>query len=150
MSEKRPPDQPSAVVRKVGEQYVLDDPIAVQVARAVEKYNCRRTFDLHAERVAHFKTRLAERGLNPQDTVITLVNVDDPHGSLLAHALMPGHDWQEYRDRGETPFARGLASREGMQAFLEEIDEEAASKLRDMTDAAVVVVDYGVAEIFPA
>ena len=61
---------------------------------------------------------------------------------------MPGHDWQSYRDRGETPFARGLAGREGVRSFLEMIDREAMEKLRSFDGLAVVVVDHGVAEVF--
>ncbi|SRR6266568_779549 len=150
MSEREPTDQPRAVAREIDGNLVLDDPDALAFARAVEKQNCRGTLDMNADRVAHFKNRLVERGLTPQEVVITVINVDDPHGAVLAEALMPGHDWQAYRDRGEVPFARGLAGREGVQGFLDAIDEEAATKLRDMTDPSVVVVDHGVAEIFPA
>lgn len=150
MSEREPTDQPRAVVREVDGEFVLDDPDALAFARAVEKHNCRGTLDMNADRVAHFKSRLVERGLTPQEAVITVINVDDPHGAVLAEALMPGHDWQAYRDRGEVPFARGLASREGVQDFLDVMDEEASAKLRDTTDLSVVVVDRGVAEIFPA
>lgn len=60
---------------------------------------------------------------------------------------MPGFDWQKIRDRGEVPFARGLAMREGIRDALGFFDQEAATKLRDMT-TVVVVVDHGVAEVF--
>lgn len=63
---------------------------------------------------------------------------------------MPGHNWQEIRDKGEVPFARGLAIRDGIQEALGAFDVEAATKLRSMTDVAVVVVDHGVAEVFAA
>ena len=150
MAERYPIDEPRAVVREVEGELVLDDPDALVMIRAVGKYNCRGTLEMNADRVAHFKGRLAELGLSPRDAVITVINVDDPHGAVLAEALMPGHDWQAYRDRGETPFARGLSSTEGVQGFLDAMDEDAATKLREMTDLSVVVVDHGVAEIFPA
>ena len=79
-----------------------------------------------------------------------ILNVDDPNGSQIAEALMPGHNWQENRDRGEVPFARGLAVREDIQDAIEFFDNEAATELRKMTDLAVVVVDHGVAAVFPA
>jgi len=63
---------------------------------------------------------------------------------------MPGFNWQEIRDRGEVPFARGLALRDGIQAIIETFDSEAATKLLKMNEVAVVVVDHGVAEIFSA
>ena len=75
------------------------------------------------------------------------MTVDDQNGAQLASVLMSGHDWQQYRDRGEVPFARGLASREGVQDFLGSVDEQAAEKLQSFQGLAVVVVDHGVAEV---
>jgi len=147
---KKEDDYPQAVVREIDGQLVLNDPVAVGVIHAVSKHNCRSTLELNADRVEHFKGRLADRGLTASDAVIVLLNVDDGHGGPLADILMPGHNWQEIRDRGEVPFARGLAMREGIQEALGTFDEEAAAKLRDMTNVAVVVVDHGVAEVFTA
>lgn len=143
-------DGPRAYVTEVEGRTVLVDPDAVAVMRAVGKHNCRATFEIGTERVAHFARRIKERGLTAADVVIVLINVDDPHGSELAEVLMPSTDWQAIRDRGEVPFARGLASREGIQEALGLFDPEAAEKLRAWEGVAVVVVDHGVAEIFPA
>jgi hypothetical protein len=137
-----------AMVREVDGQLVLDDPDALAMIRAVGKYNCKGLFDLNADRVVHFVKRMKDGGRSPLNVVIVLINVDDVHGGPIAEALMPGHDWQEYRDRGELPVARGLAGREGIEAVLADFDKEAAEKLKDMKGIAVVVVDHGVAEIF--
>lgn len=139
-----------AVVREVGGQLVLDDPEALAVIRAVNKHNCKNTLELNADRVVHFKNRLAERGMTANQAVIVLLNVDDVHGGPLANILMPGQNWQEIRDRGEVPFARGLAMRDGIQEALSAFDKDAATKLQGMNDVAVVVVDHGVAEVFTA
>lgn len=139
-----------AVIREVNGQLVLDDPVAMAVIHAVEKHNCRNTLELNADRVEHFKRRLTERGMTPDQAVIVLLNVDDVHGGPLADALMPGHNWQEIRDKGEVPFARGLAMRDGIQEALGAFDKDAATKLQNMSDVAVVVVDHGVAEVFAA
>ena len=88
--------------------------------------------------------------MTAKQAVIVLLSVDDVHGGPLADVLMPGFNWQEIRDRGEVPFARGLAMREGIQKALGTFDKEAAKKLRGMNDVAVVVVDHGVAEVFAA
>lgn len=142
---------PAAIVREIDGQLVLDDPQAVAVIRAVEKHNCRNTFEMNADRVAHFKQRLSERGMTADQAVIVLLNVNDVHGGPLADVLMPGQNWQEIRDRGEVPFARGLAMRDGIQDAIGTFDEEAAVKLKSMTNnLAVVVVDRGVAEVFAA
>lgn len=150
MNKRNRKDKPRAVVRKMGGQLVLDDPDALAVIRAVEKRNCKNTLELNADRVAHYKNRLEERGMTADQAVIVLLNVDDIHGGPLANILMPGYNWQEIRDRGEVPFARGLAMREGIQEALGTFDKEAAKKLRGTKDVAVVVVDHGVAEVFAA
>ena len=143
-------DEPRAVIRTDGDQIVLDDPDGLVVIRAVEKHNCRNTLDANLDRVAHFKNRAAELGHTSDSVVIVLLNVDDRRGAAIADLLMPDHDWQQYRDRGEIPFARGLAGRIGIQAALELFDKEAAEKLASMKTLAVVVVDRGVAEVFDA
>jgi len=143
-------DIPRAVVREIDGNLVLDDPDALAMVVAVSKANCRGTLEMNAERVTHFKQRLAERQLTATDAVIVLLNVDDVHGGPLADVLMPGFNWQEIRERGEVPFARGLAQRDGIEGALESFDQDAAEKLRSMNDVAVVVVDHGVAEVFSA
>lgn len=144
------PGATGAVVRKVDGQLILEDPVAVGVIKVVGKNNCKNTLDRNADRVAHFKRRLADCGMTSAEAVIVLLNVDDVNGGPLADVLMPGHNWQEIRDKGEVPFARGLAERDGIQEVLGTFDVDAATKLRGMTDVAVVVVDHGVAEVFAA
>lgn len=129
-------------------QTVLNDPDAWAMIRAVEKHNCKGMLDLNKERVRYFIDRIKQRSDSPKQVVITLINVDDPHGGQIADMLMPGHDWQTYRDRGEIPIARGLADRESIRAVLALFDEEAATKLQRNESVAIVVVDRGVAEIF--
>jgi hypothetical protein len=141
----------STVVQEIRGQAVLLDAATSYLVGVVEKLNCQRTLELHAERVAYFKTRMEERGLTANEAVIVVLNVDDVHGGQITEMLMPGpQNWQEIRDRGEIPFARGIAMREGIQEILSEFDKEAAKKLAGMKDVAVVVVDRGVAEIFIA
>ena len=138
---------PEATVREVNGELVLDDPTALSVVRAVGKHNCRATAELNADRILHFARRAAERGLLPKDVAIVVINMDDPFGSDVGDALMPGHDWQAYRDRGEVPFARGLAGRDGIQGILDMVDQDAAAKLHRL-ETAVVVFDHGTVEVF--
>ncbi len=142
-------DMPRATVREIDGKLVLDDPDAVAVVRAISKLNCRTLYEANQERIWHFRNRVDARGLTWQDVVIVILNVDDSNGGRLAEALMPGADWQPFRDRGEVPIARGLASREGLLDVLESFDAEAATKMRELTGiVAVLVVDHGVAEVF--
>lgn len=148
----REEDGPRATVRAVDGQLVLDDPAAAEMVRAVGKYNCTGTFEAQEDRIAHFARRMKQRGDSPHAVIIVLINVDDTKLSRsLADTLMPGHNWQMYRDEGEVPFARGLAGREGVQGVLDYFDKEAAAQLTELAgEIAVVVFDHGVAEVFPA
>lgn len=138
-------------VRLVDGQVVLDDSLAVQVVDAIAKHNCSVTFGAQRERVDHFKRRTLELGRSPADTVIVLLNVNDELGQFLAYALMPGHDaeWAAMRQRGEIPFARGLAEREGIEQIVRTIDPACWERLRVM-GTAVVVMDHGTVEAFEA
>jgi hypothetical protein len=137
-------------VKEVDGRLVLDDPDALAVMRAVEKHNCRVLLDDSSERVQYFKGRMIERGLPTKEFCIVLLNVDDRHGGPIADLLMPGHDWQAYRDQGQLPVARGMASRGALSEIVASFDKEAGDKLRDLEGPVVLVVDRGVAEVFPA
>jgi hypothetical protein len=129
-------------------QLILDDPAAIGVFRAVSKHNCKLTLDANADRVAHFRERAKTLGYGPDQVVIVVINVDAMYGAELAEGLMPGHDWQSYRDRDEVPIARGLAAISGIHEFLLMVDRDASDKLSNFDGLAVIVVDHGVAEIF--
>lgn len=138
----------SAVVRDIDGQLVLDDPEALAVIRVMAKRSCRSTLDLNMDRVEHFKVRMTELGKTSDDVVIVVLNVDDIYGGQLAEVLMPGFNWQEIRDQGEIPFARGLAEREGVQFMVKQFDYEAAAKSWNTAEATALVVDHGVAEVY--
>ncbi len=105
--------------------------------------DCVGFFAANSDRMRHFAGRVVELGRSGADTVITLIDVDDPtgHGRLLADLLMPGEDWQQYRDRGETPVARGLAAKEAFPDILSELGYDlAASELASTDDLRVIVL----------
>jgi hypothetical protein len=67
-------------------------------------------FDDSAQRLADMAHRAVHvLGHAPADIVTVAIHVDDPDWTDLAETLMPGADWQSYRDRGEKPIARGTA-----------------------------------------
>ncbi len=140
----------ATVRRDANGQVFLEDPEGRTFVRAVGKANCEKTFEAQTDRVAHFTQRMRERGDSPEHVMIVLINVDDTALSRsLADTLMPGHDWQVIRDTGATPFARGLATREGIQIALDSFEQEAGEKLAGMPgEIAVVVFDHGTAEVF--
>jgi hypothetical protein len=143
----------SARVFEIDGKLVLDDPEALAMIRGVAKHNCRLTFEGQNERVIYFKRRMRMLDHNPNNVIIVLLNVDDPNGGKLAEILMPGHksSWQAFRDAGQVPFARGLATRAGVQELVMVLDKETGEKLAAMVDkVAVIVMDHGVVEAFEA
>lgn len=119
---------PRAFVTEIKGQLVLVDPDAFAVITAINKSNCQLTFDASLDRVTHFKGRMKELNKNPKEWVIIILSVDDKNGKVLADLLMPNHNWQEIRDNGEKPFARGLIERDFIQEAVDSIDEEASKK----------------------
>lgn len=137
-----------AYVTVINGKTVLIDPVGYAVMQAVNKSNCENTYLNQIDRIQHFKNRIAEKQLNSKSVVINVINVDSLYGNDIAEALMPGHDWQQYRDKGEAPFARGLAMKEGMIKMIATFDKEAAEKIKQMKNVPVIVMDHNVVEIF--
>jgi hypothetical protein len=100
-------DRPRAkVVTGPNGELVLDDPDGLAVMQAVRRYNM-----YHGQRdglsrlEARARQKQAETGLR---FAVICINMDDPVWSGLGEHLMPGHDWDQYRKRGEMPFALGV------------------------------------------
>ena len=136
----------TATVEMVDGKFVMHDDAAAAVIGATA---CVNLLTANSERVEHFARRIVERGDDPAEVVITVINVDDLNGGEIADMVMPGHDWQSIRARGQTPVARGLAS-----AALIDVAEEitkgsraAFDAIDHTTHAAVVVIDGGVAVV---
>lgn len=111
---------------------------------------CMDFFDSNAERVNYYVGRVGELGRSGADTVITLIDVDDPtgHGRLLADTLMPGHNWQEHRNKGEIPVARGLATKDGFPDLLAALGyNDAARELIGTDNLQVVLLHAGIVQI---
>lgn len=117
--------------------------------RSIARQNCLAFLKQNEERMVYFARRIVERGQTPQEILITCIMVDDPNGGPLAEALMPGYDWQPIRDQGQTPVARGLAVREGIQELLDKAIPEAGRALRDTPAYAILVVAYGQVIVVP-
>lgn len=145
-------DFPQAVVREIDGQLVLDDPVALDILRAFQGISLEKTLALNADRVAHFKRRLLEKNLTPQEACIVIINVDNSAGRPLADELMPGANWDSIRATGALPFARGLAMRDGIQQYLTVIDQHsglnASKELQKAQGVAVVVLDHEMIAVF--
>lgn len=88
----------------------------------------------------HFAIRVREQGRDPAAMVIVILEVDDPLGGAVANRLMPGHDWQPIRDRGQMPVACGLAMKAGIAVVVgRACGVEWAQKLDDVPAGSVAV-----------
>lgn len=140
----------NAKVVEVDGALVLVDPMAVEVVRAVNEHNCRKTFEGQRERVAHFRRRFDELALTPRTFCIVLLNVDDDNAHPIAESLMGNQEetWAAMRKRCEVPFARGLCGLPGLADVLGHFAPRAQGALCDLSNRnryACVVVDYGTA-----
>lgn len=137
-------------VTKINDELVLVDQQACEIIKTINRINCEKTYDLNLDRINHFKQRFIDRQDNPEDVCIVIINVDDCYGKEISDILMPNVNWQEYRDRDEVPFARGLASKPFVVAYIDEyiMNSNAAKALNDMQTLAVVVIDSQNVEIF--
>lgn len=79
-------------------------------------------YALNKDRLAQLARRARERTRDEGSAwCVVCINVDDPIFTFLVDLLMPGHPWQEYRDRGETPVARGVVPLDLLATVTKEI-----------------------------
>ncbi len=122
---------------------MMNDSVIREVTAAIDRTACEEFLRANAERVDHFKRRVGERGDDPADVVIVVLDMDDQFGGEIVAALMPAFDPQPIRDRGEKPVARGLAGREGIQEAIDLYDPSAGDTLRCIGGIAIVAVSCG-------
>lgn len=66
-------------------------------------------YRLNEKRLHELSRRAQEKSWQTEEIqCVVCIDVDDPVWAPLVDLLMPGHDWDAYRRRGETPVARGV------------------------------------------
>lgn len=127
---------------------VLDDPDALAMMTAVARANCMETLRLHAQRTAYFRRRIVERGGTAQTMAIAVINADAPMGEQFATACGMPDGWTfPIRAARQTPFARGIVERAGLQDLLDHLEIDSAAMLRRCAGLALFVVDHGITAI---
>lgn len=97
-----------------------------------EVFEVRRMTDKEAERQELMelnRSRLEElayraihyKYMKPKDFFVICIHVDDLAWTDLVEELMPGQDWQAYRDRGEIPVVRGSVWRKSVGGYLGQV-----------------------------
>jgi hypothetical protein len=87
------------------------------------------------------------RGRKPQDFIVICIDVDDKYWRDFVDYLMPGHDWQAIRNRGQAPIARGTVESEGYINFVCNCCPEVTSAFQmplEPNCAYAVVMSHGV------
>lgn len=87
-------------------------------------------FELNKERLEQLAFRATRKGLKLDQFLVVCIDVYDSTWTELVNLLMPNADWQQIRDRGEKPIARGTVRAE-LADYLCEIVPGIASALRN-------------------
>ncbi len=99
-----------------------------------------------AERLAQIAHRAIHvKGLKTNDFVVVCIKVDSRWRGLVDH-LMPNENWQQYRDQGMEPVARGSVFSALSDYLIKELPELKESLLEIYPDGkakAVVLDDTG-------
>lgn len=96
------------------------------------------------ELAARARAKEADPAYEGQRFVVVCIDVDDSGWRRLVDHLMPGADWQQYRDRGERPVARGVVPRDFIAKVIADL-YPAAGRLRDDVTNVVVFASGGIA-----
>lgn len=130
---------------------VLNDPTALGVVQAIDHYNkkidqenLQRVRKGQAERIQYFLSRMDARGDDSQDMMVVIFGCDDPVGREFAEVTMPGQEktWQNMRDEGQRPYARGLYRRAVVTEGLGLVYPEVAAQLAAYKGRVGVIVDF--------
>jgi hypothetical protein len=94
---------------------------------------------LNQERLAELAWRAIHvKKMDPQNLLIVCIDVDDPAWTDLVEALMPGHDWDQYRRRGEAPIARGSVDLESIGGYLASVCPGLADSLNNPKEGEIM------------
>ena len=121
-------------------------PIGMDISEAAEGRN--QIFSQNMGRLQHFAYRAMNvHGLSNEEFIVVCIMVDSSW-RWLVDAIMPGADWQPFRDRGENPTARGFVSlpedlRGIIVAKLPEFDVCLSERPKEGTANCIVLDDSG-------
>lgn len=112
--------------------------------------HCFNILQVYKNRVLHYINRARELGLDPEQTMITILCVDDPYGGPIAKRFMPNNDdqWNAMRAQGLVPYAVGVTERQGVAEVLAAISQRAADDFDRHLSLPIVVVDACTAAVF--
>lgn len=121
------------------QQPLVYDPVGAGVLGAAER---ARLYEEDPPALQRLEARAQERG----GCGVVIIDADDPFWSPFRDFLMPDHDWDAYRAKGQRPRARGVVPNETIQHLMELTFQHKEMKGRapvEMPPIAVVVFAQG-------
>jgi hypothetical protein len=110
---------------------------------------CKKTFLSQSSEILRFRKIIKDKGIDPNSVLIVFINVDSDAGKKIANSFMPGHDWSEFRDKGEIPFMKGIADGSLRNAVTGSFDQEFPfNHIENIEDIPIVVIEQCGAQIF--
>jgi hypothetical protein len=126
-------------------------PLEGEVLLMSEEARVRHEFMLvNAARLAEMAHRaLYVRGLSRDAFVVVCIEVDSRWRDFVDY-LMPNQDWQQYRDQGMKPVARGIVSSSLCEILSEELPsiKNVLMEIPSAGKVKVVVLDTGGATVY--
>jgi hypothetical protein len=109
-----------------------------------------RLFQYNERRLAQLAYQMTSKGFSLGDFYIVCIDVDADAWRPLVEEIMPGHDWQQYRDRGEMPMLRGAVGTEYLEMFRQYVPAIVPALTAPVTDgcARVIVMAGSGATVF--
>lgn len=107
---------------------------------------CNETYEDFIDYINFHKDK--ENSNQIEDAVIIIACFDDLNGRIICNAIDPDHDYQQIRNRGETPYITAVASKKESKEILSLLDSGIEDKLETLTDVPVVIIDYSAIAIF--
>jgi hypothetical protein len=106
-------------------------------------------FKLNLEALKRLMDNVIAKGMTNETAMLVCIHVDDGWWELT-EALMPGHDWQQYRDRNEKPIARGSVHKPTMVDLISLVAPELSSAFKPLPPKCfhVAVMDAGGISLF--
>lgn len=134
-------DAPTATVREVNGQLVLEDPVGYAVMCSVERVNLYRA---DPEAVRRLELRAEKKGAEVGSPfAVVVIDVDCPTWADLVDMLMPGHDWDQFRSRGEKPVARGVVPRDFLCTLLDDVRKQSGEAVTGPTPPGLFTAVFG-------
>lgn len=118
-----------------------------QIVQSFFRYKCETTLNKHRLEIENYKKKLPED--EKKDAAIVVVGIHDYVGERIAKTLFTEEEIEKAENKLNYTLDT-LASRDWILSVLMNIDLEMAKKLKEMKGVPVVIINYGVVNVYQA